>query len=147
MRLVVTLAYALALAACGPAPIRDIATNVRLAAALSERVAALDVYILAPRMTDGIYLVCTIMDPADNSRVAPDDPKVEVLGHRNVTFDGSNSAIKLEEIPAGSALIVYVAALDSSNELIGWGCEDEDVTVQSDTTTTVNVTVYEYTGS
>jgi len=145
MRFLASTCLALALAACSQPPGPAIAAELRIEAALSERVAALGVYVLGPKQTDGIFLTCPALMDNTGNRVAPDDPKVERLGHQEATFALDDSTVSLTEIAAGSHRLVYVAALDDENALLGEGCR-EDVTVESNATTSVSIFVYEYTG-
>lgn len=134
---------ALGLTACGGPPAPEIDARLRIPSALSEQVAALDVYVLGPKMTDGIFLPCTVLLANDGSRVAPDDAKVEQLGYQNVAFDALDPTITFDEIEAGPNRLVYVGALDADDELIGEGCL-EKLQVDPNLTTEVTVTVYEY---
>ncbi len=129
--------------ACGEPPAVEISARLRIASALSERIDSLDFYVLGPKMSNDIYISINVLCGRDDARVAPDDPKMDILGYQNVPLDLSVSSITLDEIPAGTQRFIYVGALDADDALIGEGCKGPE-TIEPEMTTSVTVTVYEY---
>lgn len=133
-------AAALGLAACGEEEVSaSVGARVTMDALLADEVSALHVYALGARRSDGIFVTCTALL---NGVMQPDADTMPLLGTAEISFSGgASSSGRIEGLPAESGITVYVSATGANQTVIGAGCMG-NVTVESEKTTQVSVTVF-----
>ena len=129
------LAALLSTTACAEIP-TPLHATFTMDAALNEPIETVTVYVLNNKRTDEVFLSCSsLMTEA----VSPTDLGVIIYAIGTVDIGGGTEL--LDEIPAGTERIVYVAARGRSGAVVGNGCA-QNVTIRVGTTVDVDIVVY-----